>query len=183
MVESDPLVLPPEAAAAAKSFVRAVHGEDDTLIEALVSAAAGMCESYTRRVLLAREFRETLRADERWRRLSRTPVRTIGTVEAAGEGGSAAALAPDAFAVDVDANGDGWLRLTDGAAGRRVTATYEAGLAATWADLPEALRHGIVRLAAHFYTLRGDAGAGVPSPEPPASVSALWRPYRRLSLG
>jgi uncharacterized phiE125 gp8 family phage protein len=44
--------------------------------------------------------------------------------------------------------------------------------------LPEALRHGIVRLAAHLYSHRDEAEqAG-----PPAAVTALWRPWRRLRL-
>jgi len=44
--------------------------------------------------------------------------------------------------------------------------------------LPEPLRQGIVRLAAHLYTVRGEAEA-----PPPACVAALWRPWRRLRLG
>jgi uncharacterized phiE125 gp8 family phage protein len=181
MVESDPLVLPAEAAGEAKTFVRAVHGEDDALIAALVQAAAGACESYTRRMLLARGVRETLRADEAWLRLARTPVRTIAGVEAVAADGSATALAPADYALDIDANGDGWVRLASGPR-RRVRVSYEAGLAAGWAELPDALRHGIVRLAGHLYALRGDSIGRAPAPEPPASVSALWRPYRRLSL-
>jgi hypothetical protein len=47
-------------------------------------------------------------------------------------------------------------------------------------NLPAALRHGILRLAAHFYTHRASEGA--PGGEPPAAVTALWRPYRRLRL-
>jgi hypothetical protein len=36
-----------------------------------------------------------------------------------------------------------------------------------------------VRLTAHLYTHRSlDGGAG-----PPAAVTALWRPWRRLGLG
>jgi hypothetical protein len=37
----------------------------------------------------------------------------------------------------------------------------------------------VLRLAAHFYTYRTDAGAQA---EPPAAVAALWRPWRRLRL-
>ena len=83
-----------------------------------------------------------------------------------------------AYEIDIDAQGDGWVRVTDAEA-RRVKATYRAGLAATWADVPEPLRQGVVRLAAHFYTGRdkgGDAG-------PPAAVTALWRPWRRMPFG
>ena len=44
-------------------------------------------------------------------------------------------------------------------------------------DLPEPVRHGLMRLAAHMYASRDSALS-----EPPAAVTALWRPYRRVRL-
>jgi hypothetical protein len=44
--------------------------------------------------------------------------------------------------------------------------------------VPEPLRQGIVRLAAHLYAARGEVEA-----VPPAAVAALWRPWRRVRLG
>jgi uncharacterized phiE125 gp8 family phage protein len=60
----------------------------------------------------------------------------------------------------------------------RVLVRYRAGLAADWNGVPEPLRQGIVRLAAHLYGARG----GTEGPAP-ASVAALWRPFRRLPFG
>jgi uncharacterized phiE125 gp8 family phage protein len=177
MIEMDPLVLPPEAAGDAKAWLRAVHGEDDGAIAALVQTAAELCERFTARALLARGVRQTLRARSGWLRLGRNPVRSIGAVETIGPDGAGSPLDAGAYAIDIDANGDGWVRLEAGAAGR-IRVTYQAGLAGAWTDLPEALRHGVTRLAAHFYAFRN----GAPSDSPPASVTALWRPYRRLSL-
>ena len=52
------------------------------------------------------------------------------------------------------------------------------GITATgWSDLDEALRHGIVRFAAHQYRER-DADDG----HLPTSIAALWRPYRMVRL-
>ena len=88
--------------------------------------------------------------------------------------GAAFALAADAYAIDIDAGGQGWLRvLAPGAAGR-ARVTYQAGLAADWAGVPAPLAQGVVLLAAHLFS--GAAG------EPPAAVTALWRPWRRLRL-
>lgn len=56
----------------------------------------------------------------------------------------------------------------------RFTGLEEIG----WQDLPQPLRHGIIRHAAHQYRER-DAG---PAETPPAAVAALWRPYRRIRL-
>jgi uncharacterized phiE125 gp8 family phage protein len=177
MIEMDPLALPPEAAGEAKAWLRAVHGEDDGAIAALVQAAAELCERFTGRVLLARGVRQTLRARPGWLRLGRNPVRSIAAAEAIALDGTSSTLAPEVYAVDIDANGDGWIRLEAGAAGK-IRITYQAGLAGAWSDLPQALRHGVTRMAAHLYALR----TGTPGDAPPASVTALWRPYRRLIL-
>ena len=147
MIVGDGIVVPAEALAAAKEFLRVGHDGEDALIEALVAAAAELCERFTGLVLPARTFDETLPAKSGWQRLGRTPVRSIGQVEGL-EGADAAPLPPDAYSIDIDADGEGWVRVTEPGAAERLRIGYEAGLATAWADLPEALRHGIVRLAA-----------------------------------
>src|SRR3954453_17867981 len=98
MIEMDPLVLPPEAAGEAKAWLRAVHGEDDGAIAALVQGAAELCERFTARVLLTRGVRQTLRARPGWVRLGRNPVRSIGAAETIGPDGTASPLAAAAHA-------------------------------------------------------------------------------------
>ena len=58
-------------------------------------------------------------------------------------------------------------------------AVVTAGLAADWAGLPDGLRHGVIRLAAHHYRERDAASAAA---SPPAAVAALWRPWRAMRL-
>lgn len=181
MIEGEALVLPPEAAGAAKGYLRVERADEDGLIGALVAAAAEHCEGFTGQALLARGFAETMPASRAWQRLTRTPVRAILSVEALPAEGPAEPLASALYAIDIDSRGDGWVRLTDPGDLRRIRVGYQAGVAAAWADLPAALRHGIVRLAAHFYTVRVAEGAR-PAEAPPAAVAALWRPYRRLRL-
>ena len=181
MIEGEALVLPPEAAGAAKGFLRVERAEEDGLIGSLAAAAAELCESFTGQALLARSFAETLAASRAWQRLARTPVRSIVSVEALPPEGPAEPLANSLYAIDIDAQGDGWVRLTGPHEVRRIRVGYEAGVAGAWADLPAALRHGIARLAAHFYTVRTAEGAR-PADPVPAAVAALWRPYRRLRL-
>jgi hypothetical protein len=50
-------------------------------------------------------------------------------------------------------------------------------MAADSNGVPEPLRQGIVRLTAHLFNAR-DGGGG----DPPAAVTALWRPFRRIRL-
>ncbi|HEX8240003.1 MAG TPA: hypothetical protein VF574_09720 [Allosphingosinicella sp.] len=180
MIEGEALVLPPEAAGAAKAYLRVERADEDGLIAGLVAAAAELCEAFTGRALLTRGFVETVPASRAWRRLTRAPVRAITLVEAIGADGAAQPLASAAYAIDLDCAGEGWVRLTGAGEARRIRVGYEAGLAGSWADLPAALRQGILRLAAHFYTQRA---ADEPRPgQPPAAVAALWRPFRRLRL-
>jgi uncharacterized phiE125 gp8 family phage protein len=180
MIEGEALVLPPEAAGAAKAYLRIERADEDDLVAGLAAAAAELCEGFTGRALLTRGFVETMPASRAWRRLGRTPVRAITQVEVLAQDGTAQMLASAGYGIDVDAEGDGWVRLTDPGETRRIRVGYQAGLAGAWPELPAALRQGVLRLAAHFYTHR--AAEGPRSIEPPAAVAALWRPFRRLRL-
>ena len=178
MIVGDRIALPADVLAEAKAFVRVEHAGEDALIEGLLRTAAELCERFTGLVTLARTFDEVLPVKSGWHRLGRSPVRAIASVEGLDETSAAVPFAPEAYQIDIDAEGGGWLRVVAAGEAERVRVGYEAGLAAAWADLPEPLRHGIVRLAAHLHARRTDADA-----QPPAAVTALWRPWRRLTIG
>ncbi len=180
MIEGEALSLPPEAAGAAKAYLRVERSDEDSLIVGLVAAAAEICEAFVGTPLLVRGFTETIPAGRAWRRLNRSPVRAIGSVEAVSAEGGAQPLPAEAYGVDLDPAGDGWVRLAAAGGTARIRVSYQAGLAAGWAELPAGLRQGILRLAAHFYTNRSVESAR--GSEPPAAVTALWRPYRRIRL-
>ena len=179
MLSAEPLTLMDAAADDAKAYLR-IHGSDeDALVGRLMRASAELAERFTGQALLARGFVQQLPASTAWRRLAIGPVQAIVGVEAVAADGQATALSTSAYAVDIDASGEGWVRLTASGEERQIRVRFEAGLALEWSGLPEPLRQGAVRLAAHLYTHRDDAdGAG-----PPAAVTALWRPYRRPRLG
>jgi uncharacterized phiE125 gp8 family phage protein len=114
-----------------------------------------------------------------WMKLQTSPVQAISGVDAQLANGARTALATAAYAIDFSADGTGLVRVVDPGLAQRLVVSFSAGLAADWASLPEGLRHGIVRLAAHHYRLREGDGAEL---TPPAAVAALWRPWRRLRL-
>ena len=58
-----------------------------------------------------------------------------------------------------------------------ICARFTGHGAAEWSALDEALRHGIVRFAAHQYRERDEGTAPLP-----AAIAALWRPYRPVRL-
>ena len=182
MIEGEALVLPPEAAGAAKAFLRVERPDEDGLIASLTASAAELCEAFTGQVLLARGFAETMAAGRAWQRLGRAPVKAITAVRSVGVDGAPQPLATGAYAIDIDSHGEGWVRLTAAGDARRIRVEYDAGMAEAWPALPAALRHGIVRLAAFLYTSRAPEGGRSGDSPPPAAVTALWRPYRRLRL-
>lgn len=175
IAEPGPLAVP---LAELKAFLRIGNSEEDALLAGLVRSAADTCEAFTGRMLIVRDGEETIRASTAWTRLATAPVRAIVEVAALDAESMARLLDPADHAIDIDAAGEGWVRLTGPIAETRVKVRYRAGLARDESDVPEAVRHGIVRLAAHFYTHRDAVDGG----GAPAAVTALWRPWRRLRL-
>ncbi len=158
----------------AQAFARIETGEEEALLVGLIRSATALCEAFTGTVLMARGFEEVLPAGGAWQRLSPTPVRAIQTVERVAADGSAVALLPGEFEIDIDSRGDGWVRVSGEG---RVRVSGQAGMASDATGIPEPLRQGVLRLVAHLHSNRDGEGG-----EPPAAVTALWRPYRRMRL-
>ena len=152
----------------AKAYLRLETTQDDALLTGIVASARGLCEAFLGQRLIRRVLSEELAADGQWQRLAAAPVAAITAVERGGE-----ALGVEAYAIDIDPAGDGWVRVGGGG---RVRVTYRAGIADDAAGVPAAIAQGVVRLAAHLYADRTDGQA------PPPAVAALWRPFRRLRL-
>ncbi|MEO6226009.1 MAG: hypothetical protein ABIO80_09205 [Sphingomicrobium sp.] len=161
----------------AQAFARIEIGEEEALVAGLVRTASALCEAFLNQVVIAREFSAELPVSGGWERLPVTPVRSIGTVVAVDLNGIERALASSTYALDIDSSGDGWVRASDPGGAPRVRVTGTAGMAEDHNGVPEPIRQGVVRLVAHLFSARDGAGG-----EPPAAVTALWRPYRRLSL-
>ena len=162
--------------AEAQAYARVETGEEEALLAGLVRSASALCEAFTGQVLVVRGFVEVIAATSEWQRLTLNPMRSIDMVEAVAADGSAVALPASDYAVDIDARGDGWVRVV-GAVEGRIRVSGQAGMASDANGVPEPLRQGILRLVAHLFATR-DSGGG----EPPAAVTAMWRPYRRMRL-
>lgn len=160
-----------------QAYARVETGEEEALLAGLVRTASALCEQFVGQVLIERPFRETVGASGEWQRLSVSPVVAIEAVERLGADGTAQPLAVGEYAIDIDSRGDGWVRLLSGGSGGRLAVSGRAGMGDEPNAVPEPLRQGIARLVAHLFSNR-DGAAG----EPPAAVTALWRPYRRVRL-
>lgn len=165
---AEPIVTLSEA----QAFTRIESGEEEALLAGLVRSASALCEAFVGQIIIARPFSENLAASREWQRLQARPVRSIDVLSAGGS-----AIDPTAYALDIDASGCGWVRLTDPAITGTLSVSGIAGLAVSQNGVPEPIRQGVLRLVSHLFTGRdGDGG------EMPAAVTALWRPYRRMRL-
>jgi uncharacterized phiE125 gp8 family phage protein len=168
-VEPGPLAV---GLAECKAALRLERDDEDALIAGHIRASIALCEAFTGQWLIEREGEQRLMPDLVWQRLLAEPMRAVTAVIV---GGTAV---PDGWEHAIDADGTGWVRLI-----RLPTATtvvrFRAGVGPDWNGVPEPLRAGIVRLVSHMYTHRDAAEAG----PPPAAVTAMWRPWRRLRIG
>ncbi|MGB5484873.1 head-tail connector protein [Parasphingorhabdus sp.] len=170
--------VPAALIAEVRAFVRIDHEADDAAIAAFLRSAASLCEDFTGQMLVARPVTDMLPARHAWQKLKRLPVQSITTVEQVAANGIASPLAVADYALEIDSDGIGWIRLHRSDGGSRIRVTYASGLAVDWDELPAGLRQGIVRMAGYFYANRDGVDAG----GPPSAVIALWRPYRRMRI-
>lgn len=171
------LALPAVTMSEAQAYVRIETGEEEALLAGLIRTASGLCEAFLGQAVIARSFVTDVPASCQWQRVEPAPVQSIVSVEAVDVNGVPTALPSASYAIEIDASGDGWVRVIDPAGAIRVRVSGTAGLAQDENGVPEPIRQGVLRLVAHLFTARdGDGG------EPPAAVTALWRPYRRTRI-
>lgn len=173
----DGLAQPIVTMSEAQAYVRIETGEEEALLAGLIRSASGLCEAFINQVVIARPFQCDLQATGAWERLPITPVRLMSDVSAVDSTGAEAPLDAASYTLDIDYAGDGWVRVPRPCSMTRIRVSGSAGIADDENGVPEPIRQGVLRLVAHLYTTRdGD------DQEPPAAVTALWRPYRRMRL-
>ncbi|PRD45799.1 hypothetical protein C5748_01205 [Phyllobacterium phragmitis] len=181
-----PPAVEPVTLAQTRAFLKISTESEDTLLEQLLRTAREVVESQTGLALISQTWRLHL---DRWPRsgriaLFRYPVQEI--VEAR-------AYAPDGAPVVI---GLGERHLHEGSRPQRLYLNrrlgsaalggleidFVAGFGETGADVPDALKHAILTLVAHFYEFRGAFdGEAQPVSFPPA-FDRLVEIWRRVSL-
>jgi uncharacterized phiE125 gp8 family phage protein len=170
----------PEALDALRQWLAITSPREDDLLTALIASALDLCEAFTGTMPLEATCEELIGPGTDWQALATRPVQAIVAVEGVAADGSRTILPGDAYALDLEPDGGGRVRIASSAGAPRFAVRFVAGLAPTWTGLPESLRQGVIRLAAHQYRQRDGAAA---NDAPPAAVAALWRPWRRIRLG
>jgi uncharacterized phiE125 gp8 family phage protein len=170
----------------AKQFLRVEHGDDDTLIEALIAGSRIHVEAQTRRALIAQTWRLVRDA---WPRSGVIPVlpaplRALLAARVYLDGNTAQTVATEDFGIDrvsqpgvliVPAGMPAPARASGG-----IEIDVELGYGDAPSDVPEPLRQAIRLLVAYWYENRSLPVAR--GAAPPADISALLAPYRVVSL-
>lgn len=168
---------PPLSLAEARDWLRLGPGDADAHVAALIRAAASLCEAWTGQMLVVREVTEERDAAAGWMRLARQPVVGIDAVLRLRESAEPVLVPGDGWAVQMHGDGAAAVRLSGAATGDRVQVQYRAGMAEHSTGVPEALRQGLLRLVQHWHF------SGQEDERVPAIVTALWAPWRRVTLG
>jgi uncharacterized phiE125 gp8 family phage protein len=168
----------------AKAYLRVEHGDDDSVIAALIAGARIHVETQTRRVLITQTWRlvrDSWPADGRLF-VSPSPLREIVAARVYHADRTALAIDTQAFVIDKAASPAviafaPWSLPAPDRPAAGIEIDVKAGYGDAAADVPEPLRQAIRLLLVHWYENRGTAEAVLP-----ASVSAVIAPYRALSL-
>ena len=165
-----------ELVAAARGYLRLAEGVEAALLTRAAEAAFGLAEAFCGVAVVRRLHEDVLPTTSGWQRLRARPVAAIAGVTALPIGGAPFVLGVSAYSIDIDADGDGWVRVADAGGAGRVAVSYTAGLSADWAAVPAPIAQGCVMLVAHLFEHRDGVA------QPPTAVAALWRPFRRMQL-
>ncbi|WP_095012171.1 head-tail connector protein [Tsuneonella mangrovi] len=173
-----PAPLPGTAVDDLKAWLAIGSSAYDGQLTSLLRSALDTCEAFTGLMPITAQCTEILPLSGEWQSLVTRPVQSITSVIAAPVTGSSQALAASDYEVDIDADGTGLVRVLNGGDATRIFVSFSAGVSPDWTVMPEPIRQGVIRLAAHHWREREDGTSGAP----PASVAALWRPFRRMRL-
>lgn len=161
-----------------KTYLRIDGDAEDSTLTALIATAIEQCEAHIGLAVLQRAMTEVLVPGAAWQKLTAAPVRVISSVEMLSISGATTLMSISDYEIDIDSEGSGRLRFLVPVSQKRVVVGFEAGVSVDWAGIGEGLRHGIVRLVAHYHVYRDRAE----ELGPPAAVGALWRASRRVRL-
>ena len=151
--------------------------EDAQLIDLLASSVA-MCEAFTGQTPLEQTVEEHLPVTKGRHALTSQPVQQLLNAETVDFFGARASIAGQGHGFELDRNGVALADLKSDLVGEYLAVQVRVGIASDWQSVPKPLRQGIIRLASHHYS---DRDRGNPSTTP-ASVTALWRPWRLVRV-
>lgn len=172
--------IPGDAALAElKHWLGISRPNDDETLERMLQTSLTICEAFTGKAPLRQTVEEIVPLSRDWQELTSRPVvELIGAAHVAAGGLREDIIAPSDV-LELRIGTTACVRLLSPFDGQAMALRLVVGIAEDWAGLPAPLRHGITRLAAYHFRDREGRDSAVP----PASVTALWRPWREVRFG
>ncbi len=161
----------PVTLAEAKAFARIDHDHEDALVQNLIQTARDMAEKTLRLSLLTQTHEALFMLD--WTQtmtLPHGPVQSIALVEKIGVEDNTEIVNTGHYALGARPD---TMHLLLTLAGYTLRVRYVAGYA-TAADVPMAIRHGMMLHVLQMYEQRAGAERGVPT-----EAMALYAPFKR----
>ncbi|MFU7527322.1 head-tail connector protein [Qipengyuania sp. ASV99] len=178
----EPADVSASALAELKSWLGISRPNEDALLTGLLHASLDVCEGFTGQAPLSQLVEERIAPRAGRYSLSSRPVRLLVSAHLAAQDGTLTALEESAYKIELQAAGTGCVHLLADSEGQAVVLRLRVGIAETWETTPAAIKQGLIRLAAFQYRDRDRTGGSGNDAAPPASVTALWRPWRTLRL-
>lgn len=171
-----PMLVEPVSVTELQTYLKLEDDTDGARLSALIRTAREACELFLAQALITRQIRQrTQLMGERFF-FAAAPVQSLDALSAF-LGADETVLDPAHYTLMYSAART-YIDLPNTAIGRTVQADYTAGLGPDWNAVPEGVRQGILRLAAHQYEHRSDPGVAAL----PHAVTALWQPYRLVRI-
>jgi uncharacterized phiE125 gp8 family phage protein len=184
-----PPAIEPVTLAEAKAHLRLDTDADDAYVSALIGAARERVELFLRRALITQMFDYTLDGfpAKRFMDLPRPPLQSVESVKYIDTAGSLQTLAAESYVVDCASNEIGRVALAWNrfwpltiCSINTVVIRFIAGYGDA-ADVPQAIRHGILIEISNLYENREDIVPGQSIGMLSLSERLLW-PYRALGV-
>ncbi len=179
----EPADVSGSALAELKSWLGISRSNEDELLVSLLQASLEMCDAFTGQAPLSQLVEERLPAHAGHHSLSSRPINSIVSAEVLAQDGTVTALDASDFDLEFRAVSNACFRLFNDVEGQAISLKVRVGIAPNWETVPAGIKQGLIRLAAFQY--RDRDRTGTPSNKAtvsPASVTALWRPWRTMRL-
>ena len=161
-----------------KGWLGISRSQEDGQLTDLLGASLAMCEAFTGQMPIEQTVEEWVPNTRGEHSIATRPVRSFLSAERIAHDGTRSTLDAAAYEFRIDASQAACLSLDEDFEGQAIAVAFRAGLASEWSAVPQALKQGIIRLAAFHYRDRETGRDAIP----PASVTALWRPWRIVRL-
>lgn len=178
----EPAELSGAALAELKNWLGISRPTEDALLVELLHTGFAMCEAFTGQAPVAQTVEERVPSTAGLSVLVSRPVIAFVGAVAVSESGTLVTLDPSIYEFEINSEGAASFHLREEVEGQAVSVRISVGLATTWSDVPAPLKQGIIRLCAYYYRDRDQTGEAKAMSSPPATVSALWRPWQKLRL-